>query len=253
MTGGREDLLSQVRSLHEMQSDLSSVKGGAEQLNTMVTRSVTSSQPRAHARAAHLPGSRGVWRGRGIETCGRAAGLRRINSEMSTPYKAMQLDLMQLTRIHEASEVLRAVQHLLLLCKKMQGHLEVPAQARARPHPSLRTSRRVRQRARAPRPPTTRRTAASCARACRLSHLAGPRRTLRRWNSTRPPPVRTASVRDAPRRRAAESGHARARRPTQARRETAPHAAPALLAEVLCAEVNFGDIPTLAPKLKWAA
>ena len=87
VTAGREDLLSQVRALHAMEDELAVVKGGAERLGAMVAR---------------------------------------VNEAMGAPHQQMQLAVNQLRRLHEASEMLRGVQHLLWLCKRLAGYMEAP-------------------------------------------------------------------------------------------------------------------------------
>lgn len=89
VTDGREDLLSQVRVLHAMETQLVSVKSGAENLASMVTR---------------------------------------INEEMATPYSQMNQCVTQLDRLYSTSALLRDVQHFLWLCKKLRSHMDAAAE-----------------------------------------------------------------------------------------------------------------------------
>lgn len=87
VSSGREDLLSQVRALHAMEADLGTVKAGVRRLGGMVAR---------------------------------------VNEDMGAPHRQMQLSVHQLRRLHEASELLRGVQHFLWLCKRLAGYMEAP-------------------------------------------------------------------------------------------------------------------------------
>jgi hypothetical protein len=87
VTTGREDLLSQVRALHAMETVLATVKCGAENLASTVTF---------------------------------------IHDEMSTPYREMGQHVRQLERLYNTSALMRDVQHFLWLCKKLRSHIEAP-------------------------------------------------------------------------------------------------------------------------------
>jgi hypothetical protein len=83
--GGREALLDQVRALHSMEDELGSLKAGAQHLVAMVGQ---------------------------------------VNRDMGAPHRTMQRSVTQLRHMHEASELLRGVQHFLWLCKKLTGYME---------------------------------------------------------------------------------------------------------------------------------
>jgi hypothetical protein len=87
VSSGREDLLSQVRALHAMEADLTAIKAGAGRLGEMVAR---------------------------------------INQDLGAPQRQMQVAVNQLRRLHEASELLRSVQHFLWLCKRLSGYMDAP-------------------------------------------------------------------------------------------------------------------------------
>ena len=87
VSSGREDLLAQVRALHGMEADLATVKAGAGRLGAMVAR---------------------------------------VNQDLGAPQRQMQLAVNQLRRLHEASELLRGVQHFLWLCKRLGGYMDAP-------------------------------------------------------------------------------------------------------------------------------
>ncbi len=87
VSSGREDLLSQVRALHAMEADLTAIKAGAGRLGEMVAR---------------------------------------INQDLGAPQRQMQAAVNQLRRLHEASELLRSVQHFLWLCKRLSGYMDAP-------------------------------------------------------------------------------------------------------------------------------
>lgn len=87
VSSGREDLLSQVRALHAMEADLTTIKAGVGRLGEMVAR---------------------------------------VNQDLGTPQRQMQVAVNQLRRLHEASELLRSVQHFLWLCKRLGGYMDVP-------------------------------------------------------------------------------------------------------------------------------
>lgn len=87
VSSGREDLLSQARAIHTMEAELATIKAGAERLGAMVAR---------------------------------------VNQDLSTPQRQMQVAVNQLRRLHEASELLRSVQHFLWLCKRLGGYMDVP-------------------------------------------------------------------------------------------------------------------------------